>query len=402
MNREEATEARDGAEPGRGAEDLAQLRALKVALVHDWLTGMRGGEKCLEVFCELLPQAHIYTLFHLAGSVSSAIEGLPIRTSFLQRFPGLRRWYRHLLPLFPLAIRRFDLSGYDAIVSLSHCVAKGAGTKGGVPHLCYCLTPMRYLWGQGPLYFHRGRYSRLSLWIIERLLDRIRRWDRCTHPDQYVAISRFVADRIERSYGRKSAVVYPPVDMRRFAPASQAHEDYYLIVSALSPYKRIELAIQALSRLGRHLLVVGKGEEEVRLRKMAAPSVTFLGWCADKEVARLFAHCRAFLLPGEEDFGITPLEAMASGRPVIALGRGGALETVVDLHETGAGAPTGILFKEPTVDSLTAAILELEEREKEFSPDALRRHAERFSRDRFRSEIAETLRRFVREETRSR
>lgn len=365
-----------------------------MALVHDWLTGMRGGEKCLEVFCELLPQAHLYTLFHFRGTVSSKIESLPIRTTFLQRMPFLRRAYRKYLPLFPIAIGSLDLSSYNLIVSLSHCVAKGAGSAAGRPHWCYCFTPMRYLWDQGPSYFHAGRYPRPALYLMERMLRRLRKWDASTHPTSYVAISRFVAERIRRAYGIQSEVIYPPVDLHRFQ-IGEKREDYYLIVAALAPYKRIDMAVEACSRLGRRLVIVGSGEDEGRLKRLAGPDVTFLGWRPDAEVAGLYSRCRAFLLPGEEDFGIAPLEAMASGRPVVALGRGGGTETIVSLRDPGSQAPTGILYDAPSQEPLIDALLELERREGEFDPAALRRHAARFCLERFRAEISEALKSFA-------
>jgi glycosyltransferase involved in cell wall biosynthesis len=377
-----------------GSRDLERLRGLKVALVHDWLTGMRGGEKCLEVFCELLPQADIFTLFHVRGSVSATIERHGIHTSFLQRVPGIRRWYRHLLPFFPRAIAGFDFSRHDLVVSLSHCVAKGAGAGSGVPHWSYCFTPMRYLWDQSPIYFNAERYSKPALFAIGKMLDRLRRWDRSTHADRYVAISKFVAERIRRVWGRASEVIYPPVDLERFQPGRDPGL-FYLIVSALVPYKRIDIAVEAANRLGRELVIVGKGEDRERLERLAGPTVKLLGWRDDREVAELLSRCRAFILPGEEDFGIAPLEAMASGRPVIALGRGGALETVAGTGPASRDPPTGVFFEEPTAGSLAAAMLELERREKDFDPLALRAHAERFSVPRFRGEITAALARFV-------
>ncbi len=369
----------------------------RVAVVHDWLTGMRGGEKCLEVVLELFPRADLYTLFHFEGSVSRTIERHRIFTSRLQRLPGLGRWYRYGLPSFPRAIQSFDLSGYDLIISLSHCVAKGAGAGSGVPHICYCFTPMRYLWDQSGAYFNRARYSGPALWLIERMLERLRRWDRETHPDRYIAISKFVAERIRRAYGRPSEIIYPPVDLERFRLSDEV-EGYFLVVSALVPYKRIELAVEACNRLGRRLIVVGKGGEESRLRRIAGPTVEVVGWLPDEEVARLLSRCRAFLLPGEEDFGITPLEAAASGRPVVALGRGGAMETVVDADACPPGeAPTGILFPEPTVDSLAEALQEVERRAGEFDARALREHAARFSRSRFRDAIERAVLGFARD-----
>jgi glycosyltransferase involved in cell wall biosynthesis len=375
------------------ASSLPELEGARVAIIHDWLTGMRGGERCLEAFLRILPAADIFTLFHVRGAVSAAIESRPLRTSFLQRVPGIRRWYRWLLPLFPRAVRGFDLSGYDLVLSLSHCVAKGARAR-GVPHISYCFTPMRYLYDQAPLYFNRERLSRPALLAVRASLDRLRRWDARNHPDRYVAISGFVADRIRRAYGLESEVLYPPVDVERFRPGPPP-EDYYLIVSSLTPYKRIDLAVRSLGRLGRRLVVVGDGEERARLERIAGPTVSLLGRRPDGEVASLVQRCRAFILPGEEDFGIAPLEAMASGRPVIALGRGGAMETVVDMRAPGGRSPTGILFPEPSEESLAEALLELERREGEIEPVAVRAHAEQFSVPRFEAGAVDALRRFL-------
>jgi glycosyltransferase involved in cell wall biosynthesis len=373
---------------------LAELKGRRVAVAHDWLTGMRGGERCLEVFCELLPDADILTLFHFRGSVSRTIEQHAIRTSFLQKLPGLRRWYRHLLPLFPAAATSLDASRYDLVVSLSHCVAKGVGAGTRAARLCYCFTPMRYAWDQAPVYFNRARYAAPTLFAMNVALDELRRWDRATHADEYVAISRFVSERVRSTWGKPSDVVYPPVDVERFRIAARPCS-YFLVVSALAPYKRIELAVEAANATGLELVVVGQGEESTRLTRIAGPSVRLLGWRSDEEVAELMADCRALILPGEEDFGITPLEAMAAGRPVIALGRGGAMETVVDLRTAGSAAPTGILFEQPSADCLADAMLELARRERDFEPQILRRHAERFGLPRFREEAAGAILKFV-------
>ncbi len=379
-------------------EIAAELRPLRIALVHDWLTGMRGGERCLEVYRELYPHADLYTLFHVPESVSRSIEGGGVRTSFLQDFPAIGRAYRYYLPFFPRAVESFDLRGYDLILSLSHCVAKGAGNASDAPHLSYCFTPMRYLWTQGEAYFGANRYNRAMRWSIERVLRRLRRWDRSRHPDEYIAISQCVKSRIEDTYGFPSRVIYPPVDLDRFSPAEET-TDEYLIVSALVPYKRVDLAIEACNRTGRRLAIVGRGTEEGRLRRLAGPTVRFLGWVSDREVAERMARCRALVLPGEEDFGITPLEAMAAGRPVIALARGGALETVV---RDGPDGPTGVFFDEPSdADALADAMAALERVEGEFDPRRLRRRAEEFSLPRFRREIANAIAAFVQAPRRS-
>ena len=357
----------------------------RIALVHDWLTGMRGGERCLEVFCELFPEAPVFTLLHLPGTVSPAIERHAIRTSFVQRLPGAAERYRHYLPVFPAAVRHFDLAGFDLVISLSHCVAKAVRVPPGALHLCYCFTPMRYIWDL------EDEYASAAGWLTRALMPAaaalLRRWDRQTRSvDHFVAISRHIADRIRRVYGRAAEVIYPPVELDRFRIADDV-DDYYLVVSALVPYKRVDLAVAAATRLGRRLLVVGRGPEEARLRSMAGPGVQFLGWRPDPEVAELYARCRAVLFPSVEDFGIVPLEAAAAGRPTIALARGGALETMVGLES--AEPPTAVFFREQTVDALADAIARYEAAAGCFVPAALRARAAGFDRPRFAQRVGE-------------
>jgi glycosyltransferase involved in cell wall biosynthesis len=356
----------------------------RVALVHDWLTGMRGGERCLEVFCELFPEAPLFTLLHVPGSVSPTIERRRIVTSFVQRLPGAATRYRQYLPLFPAAVRALPLDGYDLVLSLSHCAAKAVRVAPGALHLCYCFTPMRYVWDL------EDDYARGAHWLTRAALPPVaaalRRWDRRTEGvDAFVAISHHIADRIRRVYGRDSEVIHPPVDVARFHPAG-AVDDYYLVVSALVPYKRIDVAVAAATRLGRRLLIVGSGPEEARLRALAGPTVTFLGWRADAEVAELYARCRAVLFPAVEDYGIVPLEAAAAGRPTLALGRGGALETMVGLDD-GREPPTAVFFAEPTVESLVGAIQTFEQAAHRFDPRALRARAARFDRPIFADRV---------------
>lgn len=357
-----------------------------MALVHDWLTGMRGGERCLEVFCELFPEADLFTLLHVPGTVSRVIEERRITTSFIQRLPAADRHYRSFLPLFPRAVERFDLRGYDLVLSLSHCVAKGVRIPPGALHISYCFTPMRYVWDLYDEYFGQraGGFTRA---VMPPVAVALRRWDRRTAAGvrHFVAISRFVADRIRRAWGRDSDVIYPPVDTARFT-ALESEGEFYLVVSALAPYKRVDLAIEAASRLGRRLVVVGAGPEERRLRAMAGPTVEFLGSRSDEEVARLYARCRALIFPGLEDFGIVPLEAMASGRPVIAFGQGGVTETVIP--PGGAGPPTGLFFESQTVDALVDALRRFEADRSCFDPKALRARAEAFDRPIFKERIA--------------
>ena len=348
---------------------------MKVALVHDWLTGLRGGERVLEQLCLLYPDADVFTLVHVPGSSGPIIERHRIVTSFLDNLP--RRGYRHYLPLFPLAVERFDLRGYELVVSTSHAVAKGCRPAPSATHVAYIHTPMRYVWDQFDAYFGAGRASALTRLAANAVAPYLRRWDvrstRRVHG--LVANSRFVADRIRRFWRREvDAVVYPPVDTARFLPAAEGPDDYALIVSALVPYKRVDLAVSAFSRLKRPLWIAGDGPERKRLQDAAGASVRFLGSVAPDELPRLYARARFFVLPGEEDFGIAPVEAQAAGRPVLALRRGGALETVIE-------GETGAFFSRPTVESLLEGIAAIDK----LQPDPLRlhEHATRFDTARF-------------------
>ncbi|HYV34896.1 MAG TPA: glycosyltransferase [Gemmataceae bacterium] len=355
----------------------------RIALVHDWLTGMRGGEKCLEMMCQRWPEAPLYTLLHKRGSVSPVIENRPIHASFSRFFPKAERYYRYLLPLMPAAAR-WNIPACDLVISVSHCVAKAATPPPGTPHLCYCLTPMRYAWHMRNAYFAQAGKLNLKSHMRDWLLNRLRHWDRRTaeRVTHFVAISKTVQRRIAECYGRESRVIYPPVDTDFYCPAPVSREDFYLVVSAFAPYKRIDLAVEACRRLGRPLVIIGTGQDEKRLRDIAGPQVRFLGWQSDDVIREQMRRCRALLFPGEEDFGIVPVEAQACGAPVIALGRGGAVETVL----TGSDA-TGVLFKEQSVECLAEAMVEFERGKDSFSPVAARRHALRFQKRRFADEF---------------
>jgi glycosyltransferase involved in cell wall biosynthesis len=355
----------------------------RVALVHDWLTGLRGGERVLEQLCLLYPDADIFTLVHVAGSAGPLIERHRITTSFLDRLP--HRAYRHYLPLFPLAIESLDLRGYELVVSTSHAVAKGCKPDPAATHVAYIHTPMRYVWDQFDAYFGPGRAGPLTRAAARAVAPYLRGWDvRSTaRAHALVANSRFVAGRIQRFWGREAdAVVHPPVDTARFVPAAEGPDDYALIVSALAPYKRIELAVSAFSRLKRPLWIAGDGPERARLQAMAGKSVRFLGSVAQDAMPGLYARARFFVLPGEEDFGIAPVEAQAAGRPVLALGRGGALETVIE-------GETGVFFAEPTVESLLEGIAAIDQLQ--VDPTRVRAHAERFDARRFRPELRRAI-----------
>jgi len=357
---------------------------LRIALVHDWLVSMRGGEKVLEVLCELFPRAVLFSLVHAKGACSPIIERMEIRTSFLQSMPRGVTNYQHYLPLFPAAVGQLDMRGFDLIISSSSAVAKGVRVPAGAHHVCYCHTPMRYIWDQFDEYFGRGRGSLASCAAMSVLRPMLQRWDVRTSRgvDEFIANSENVRERIRRLYARDSVVIYPPVDTGKFAlPA--ADEGYYLVVSALVPYKRIDLAVEACTRLKAPLVIVGRGMEERKLRARAGKNVAFVGWCDEDELARRYAGCRALLFPGEEDFGIVPLEAMAAGKPVIAFAKGGALETVSE-------GTTGVYFHEATPEALMEAIGKCERMK--FVETDIRAHAAAFDRKVFRSSIESFLR----------
>jgi len=374
---------------------------MNVALVHDWLTGMRGGEKCLEVFCELFPAADLFTLVHVPGSVSPTIERHRIHTSLLQRLPGSARRYRWYLPLMPTAIEAFDLSAYDLVLSSSHCVAKGVIPRPDALHVAYMHTPMRYAWDLWPQYFPpSGPWSR---YVVPLLLNYLRTWDTTSaqRVDRFLANSQFVAQRIAKYYRRRATVVYPPVDTEFFTPGGE-RGDYYLMVTALVPYKGVELAIQAFNALRRPLKIVGSGPLAAQYRALAGPHIELLGWCSNAALHQYYAACRAVIFPAQEDFGIVPLEANATGRPVIALGQGGALETVIPANDpqilgalrsvaAGARSPTGVLFAPRTPAALQEAVRFFEAHETLFCPEALRRHAQQFDRRLFTQRIRHLL-----------
>ena len=373
-------------ESRRGSPQLGKAKAGgRIAIVHDWLTGMRGGERALEVLAERFPDATLFTLVHIRGSVSPTIERLPIRTSFVQHLPFVRRFYRHYLPLFPTAIEQFDLSGYDLIVSVSHCCAKSVIKGASGQHLCYCLTPMRYAWDQFDAYFGRERIGWLGNTLMKPVMNRMAAWDRETasRPDRYVAISHYVAGRIARYYNREAKVVYPPVDTVFFSPDGSAPEKFALVVSALVPYKRIDVAIEACATAGVPLKIVGDGPERAALERVSRGRAEFLGRRTDDDVRALYRRASVVLLPGEEDFGIVPLEAQASGRPVVALKRGGALETIIP-------GVTGELVDDMSATAFADAIATAMTRK--YDPAALRVHAERFGRERFGNEMEALIR----------
>jgi glycosyltransferase involved in cell wall biosynthesis len=359
---------------------------LRVWLVHDWLTGMRGGEKVLLQLARLFPKSKIATLFNVPGTVDPEIEKRVHATSFLQRVPAIQHIYRRLLPVMPEAIKSIPIGNCDLVISTSHCVAKGISVPRGVPHLCYCFTPMRYVWDTADHYFasNPGFAKKLANVAAGPL--------RASDLQLNEGVTRFattchnVAARIRRCYGREADVVYPGIDdfyiERTPLPTHQPAEDFYLVVSALVPYKRVDLAVQMFAAdQSRKLVIIGKGPDEAKLKAMAGSelgkSITFLGWQPESEVRTRFSTCRALLFPGEEDFGLVPLEVQACGRPVIAYAAGGALETILPVGSTPN--PTGVFFEQQTIDSLAAAIRTFEAHQHQFDPDHLRSHAHCFT-----------------------
>jgi glycosyltransferase involved in cell wall biosynthesis len=353
----------------------------RTVLVHDWLTGMRGGERVLESLCRLLPEADVLTLVHRRGSVSPLIERRSVRQSAIARLPAARRLYRQYLPAFPAAIEWFDLDSADLVVSTSHCAAKAVVRPGRATHLCYCHSPMRYGWDQFDAYFGPDRLGRLGNAAARHVMAALARWDRATSTrvDRFVANSRYVAGRIARYYNRTASVLYPPVDTEFFTPGPPLVAGHFLVVSALVPYKRIDRAIAAANRLAAPLVIVGSGPDDARLRALSGASVRFAGTLDAAALRDAYRGATALVLPGEEDFGIAPVEAMACGRPVVALGRGGATETVVP-------GVTGSLVDDESVESLADAMRDVGERA--FDAAIIRAHAESFGTHRFEAAMA--------------
>jgi len=363
---------------------------VKVALIHDWLLERRGGERVLEAFCELFPNADLYTLIFVPERVSPRLRTAKVFCSSFSRLPKIQNYYRYCLPLLPRAIEKFRLQDYDLVLSSSHCVAKGI-FPGSALHIAYVHAPMRYVWDQHDAYFGPD-----SSWIARTGMalcrSYLQRWDvrSAARVDYFIANSKNVAGKIKHLYARDATVIYPPVDVPKF----NLHPDlqpYYLIVSALVPYKKIDIAIEAFNRLRLPLKIVGEGPLRGRLQKLAQPNIEFLGWLNDQDLAAVYGHCQALIFPGEEDFGITPLEAQASGRPVIAYGRGGALETVLPLGTGSITPATGILFPQASAESLMAAIEFYQKHRERFEPATIRRHAAKFSGERFKTQISDYI-----------
>jgi len=365
---------------------------MRIALVHDWLTGMRGGEKVLEVFCELFPQADIFTLVYIPGTVTETIEERKITTSFLQRLPAIKNHYRAFLPLFPLAVESFEMENYDLVISSSHCVAKGVLTSPSAVHICYCHTPMRYVWDYYHTYFGKHKKGLFTRSLMNVIAHYLRLWDVASsnRADYFVANSQNVANRIKKYYKRNATVIHAPVDCSLLTPpVTLTDGEYYLIVSAFAPYKRIDIAIDAFKRLGLPLVIIGGGQEEKKIKNMSKNNIRYIGWQPSEKLTDYYKKCKALIFPGEEDFGIVPLEVQSCGKPVIAFAKGGVLETVRGIYPNAKqeqnSKPTGVFFPEQTQESLSEAVRFYEKNSGLFDPVVIRKHAEEFDREVFKA-----------------
>ncbi len=356
---------------------------IKVAIVHYWLVGMRGGERVLEAICELYPQADLFTHVVDHDNISDTLKRHPIHTSFINKLPFAKKYYQTYLPLMPIALEQLDLTAYDLVISTESGPAKGVVTRPDAVHVCYCHTPMRYAWDMYHEYLNQQNMIKRTL--MRPLLHYIRSWDyqSAARVDHFICNSNYVAQRVQKFYRRDSVVINPPVDTERFSLVDSAKEkkqDAYLLLGQLVRYKKADIAVDAFSQLGKKLIVIGVGEQLQELKKNAADNIEFLGWQQQEDIAMYLRTCRALVFPGIEDFGIVPLEAMASGTPVIAYGQGGALETVVDKK-------TGVLFYEQTAEGLARAVTEFEKIESKFLADALVAHAAGFATPKFKQKI---------------
>lgn len=366
-------------------------RGAKVALVHDFLVKLGGAERVLKIFADLYPKAPIFTSLYDEKICGKVFPPDRVKTSFLQKLPKLlRKRYRYLLPLYPYAVESLDLSGFDLILTSSNSYAHGVLTPSHSRHVCYYHSPMRYAWDYTHAYLQEQNVGGLKKYLSEKMMEKIRMWDRLAadRVDVALAASYHVRQRIHKYYQREAEVLYPPVDTERYR-VSKSHKDYFLIVSALTPFKRIDLAVQLFNKIGKNLVIIGSGSHQKYLQTIAAPNITFLGYDDGKLKKQYLENCRAFIMANEDDFGIAPVEAMACGKPVLAFGKGGPLETVIP-------GVTGEFFYEPTIEAMEDALGRLIVNEPKYDPEVIRKQAEQFSQKRFVAGLKKVLRTVVR------
>lgn len=356
---------------------------MKVALVHDFLLKLGGAERVLKVLSEIYPSAPIHTLLYDESRVGRVFDKSRVRPSTLQDLPAfIRKRHRYLFPWMPRTMEAFDFSGYDLVISSSNTYAHGIVTKPSTTHLSYCHSPMRYAWDWCHEYLEEQNIGPIKRRAILSLMNKVRVWDyyAADRVDHYIANSNNVRHRIQKYYRTDSSVLYPPVDVERFK-LTPAHQNYFLIVSTLTPYKKIDLAVNLFNKIRKRLVIIGEGSDKARLQRMAGPHIDFLGFKPDEVVREYMQNCRAFIFPGEEDFGIAPVEAMACGKPVLAFGKGGVLETVRE-------GVTGEFFEEPTIEAMENGLARLLANEGKYDPMQIRRQAERFQRSVFEEGLA--------------
>lgn len=373
--------------------DYGTLELVKIALVHDWLNQIGGAEDVLETLVDMYPGAPVYTSIYAPHIMPAAYRQWDIRPTWMNRLPGIHRHHQPYLPLYPLAFGRLRLAGYDLVISNKSGFCHGVRVAPPALHMCYCLTPTRYVW-MLKNYLEQENFGRFVNAVLPAFVALLRRWDYAAaqRVNHFIAISTQVQQRIRRFYHRESTVIYPPVDTARFAGSNATKSDFYLVLSRLIPYKRIDLAVQAFNELGRPLIIAGDGRDRARLQAMAKSNITFLGWVSDEQAADLMARCKAFIFPGEEDFGITPVQAQAAGKPVIAYAAGGALDTVIE-HTSG------LLFHPQTPQALAQAVRAMDD--STFDPAALRAHAARFDASVFKQQLSDLITQVMKAHTRS-
>ncbi len=354
---------------------------MKIALVHDFLLRLGGAERVLKTLMEMYPDAPVYTLMYDEKKMDKVFPKERIRTSWLQKIPRLPGLHKFFFPFMPSAVEEFDFTGYDVVISSSSAYVHGIITNLETKHICYYHSPMRYAWDYTHQYLKEQNLGAIGELFASRMLHKVRQWDflAADRVDIAVANSKTVQQRIKKYYRRDSQIIHPPVDLSRFK-AHEKHEGFFLIVSTLTPYKRIDLAVELFNRLGKRLVIIGEGPDKNRLQNMAAANIDFLGFKSDEIVKEFMENCRAFIFPGEEDFGIAPLEAMACGKPVLAFRKGGLIETMEE-------GKTGEFFEEQSVESMESGLTQLLINEKTYDADHIAKHAQNYSKDRFEKAI---------------